>query len=387
MLWLYRFFCGYLTVAFYGEYPERVLNLCAENGISLWDSRFKKQRIFCKITVRDFMRLPLIIKKRGIRVHIYKKTGLPFIVSRYKKRGGLLAGFILLFVFLKFMSGFVWIIDVTGNKTVSDREIIKACEELGIYEGVRADKIDSKNQSQEVLLKMDSLSWAAINIEGCKLTVNVSEIKSTNKQDYPTNLKAKSDGIITHLDVTAGNCVVSVGDTVKKGDLLVSGIIEGSDGTRFVSSKGSVIAETLREITLSENFSQKRLVKTGKLKTKSVFKIFGMEIPLYLGAEKEKYESILKENRLKLFGQSLPICKYEKQFEFIKEEAVNYNNEELKARLAVGLKENLSQLGIDDFTVISEEYIVTDEGMTLKAKISALEEITNSEILIINVGN
>lgn len=387
MLWLYRFFCGYLELAFFGEYPERILNLCAKNRITLWDSRYKKQKIFCKMTAKDFLKLPQIIKNSGIRVHIYKKIGFPFIARRYKKRIGILVGAILFFAFLEFMSGFIWIIDVTGNQTVTDGEIISVCQDLGIYEGVRIKNIDSKNQSQELLLNMESLAWASLNIEGCKLTVNVSEVRKTDGQSYPTNLKASADGIITHIDVTSGNCVVSVGDTVKKGDLLVSGIIEASDGTRFVSSKGSVTAQTKRIVTVSENFSQSVSIKTGEQKSKSVLSFFGLKIPLYLGAENGNYESKLQENRASLFGQILPISLYSRSFEFLEEKTVIYNEEELKQRLEQKLKENLSEQGITDYTVKSEEFAVSGDGMSLTAEISALEEITNSEILIINIGN
>ncbi len=386
MLWIYRFLNGYLTVAFFGEYPERILNLCAKNGITLWGSHYIKQKILCKISVRDFKRLPQIIKKSGMRVHIYKKTGFPFIAARYKKRCGFRVGIILFFVFLKLMSGFVWVIDVKGNKNISANEIIAACNQLGIYEGVSKGKIDSKNQAQQLLLNMEGLSWASLNIEGCKLTVNVSEVKNTGDGDAPSNLKATKDAIIRHIDITSGNCVVGVGDTVKRGDLLVSGIIEASDGTRFVASKGSVLAETRRAFTLSAKFSQSINVKTGEKSVKSVFKIFGIEIPLYLGKETQPYKSNLKEKRFTLFGNSLPICKYTKSFEFLKTKTVSYTEIELKAQLKEKLKQKLLNKKIDNYTLLKEEYTISDDKVILKAEISAIEDITNSEKLIINVG-
>ena len=45
------------------------------------------------------------------------------------------------------------------------------------------------------------------------------------------------------MDITSGTSVVSVGQAVKKGDLLVSGIIETADVTRFVNSRGKVYAK------------------------------------------------------------------------------------------------------------------------------------------------
>ena len=67
----------------------------------------------------------------------------------------------------------------------------------------------------------------------------------------PTNLKAAADGIIKRIDVTSGNCIVKVGDTVAKGDILVSGMEERADGTKFVHSAGRVTAVIEREVTVT----------------------------------------------------------------------------------------------------------------------------------------
>jgi len=66
MLFLYRFFCGVLEVEFYGIYPEKVLNICSKSGINIWSARYVKQRIRCKMLVKDFLKLPAILRKSEI---------------------------------------------------------------------------------------------------------------------------------------------------------------------------------------------------------------------------------------------------------------------------------------------------------------------------------
>ena len=75
MLFLYRFFLGVLEIQICGVYPEKFLNLCSNNKISIWDIRFKKGKITCKIMVRDFKKMPKIFKRQGVRLHIIKKQG------------------------------------------------------------------------------------------------------------------------------------------------------------------------------------------------------------------------------------------------------------------------------------------------------------------------
>ena len=308
MLFLYRFFLGVLEIEIYGIYPEKVLNLCEKHKISIWNICFKKGKICCKINVCDFKKLPKIFKKQGVRLHILSRSGLPFFTEKYKRRFGVFAGILIFIIMLNFLSSFVWVIDVQGNKTVDAKEIITLCYEIGIKEGIKTKELDAKNKAQELLLKSDKLSWASFNVTGCILTVDVTEIKEKDDSDLlATNLISDSDGIIKHIDVTVGNCVVKVGDTVKKGDVLVSGIIESENDTKFVKSRGKIFADTVNVVTLTQDYNFNETLLTGKQMTKNVLEIFTLKIPLYLGREKGEYDSESMSKNVTVYGRPLPI--------------------------------------------------------------------------------
>ncbi len=381
MLFLYRFFCGILTVEFFGIYPEKLLNLCAKNRIGIWSARYVKQKIRCKITVRDFLRLPPILRRSGIRVHIIEKRGFPFFIKKYYKRIGVFAGLIVFVAFLQIMSGFIWVIDVVGNKTVTSSEIISVCGELGIKAGVRKAKINAKADAQELLLKMDKLAWGSLNIEGCKLTVNVTEIKEkTEDNSVATNLKASADGKITHIDVKAGNCLVKVGDMVTAGDVLVSGIIENESGTRFVHSIGEIIAETETAVMLEEKLKKEITYPTGKTKTKCVLEFFTIKIPLYIGSEKGDYTTLFTEKETRLFSQKLPIKLYFKKFVFERTEQLQLDYDtavkNLEKRLSCEYKGIVKQ---KDFTQSAD-------SVMLNANLIDKKNIAVSENLILSIG-
>lgn len=381
MLFLYRFFCGVLKVEFFGVYPEKVLNLCARNGINVWSARYKKQKICCKMIARDFLLLHKILRKSGIKVHILEKRGFPFFIRKYNKRFGIVLGFIVFFSFLQIMSGYIWIIDVVGNETVKKSEIISHCEEIGIKQGVRKSKISPKADAQELLLKNDKLAWGSLNIEGCRLTVNVTEITEKDTENaIATNLVATADGIVKHIDVKSGNCVVKVGDVVKKGDVLVSGIIENMTETKFVRSSGEIIAETTTEITLKEDFSKKVALQNGKVKNKRVFEFFNIKIPLYLGNEKGLFETENSAWQLKLFGQNLPIKVHTKKFIFKTEHTVKISPKKAEEKLKERLKAEC------EGTVKSQQITQTKEYAQLYAVIVDSRNIAKSENLILSVG-
>ncbi len=385
MLFLYRFFCGILEVEFSGIYPEKILNLCAQNRIGVWNSRFLGQKIRLFITVKDFKKLPKILRRSGIRAHILRKKGFPFFINKYKRRFGIFAGVILFFAVLQFMSSFIWIMQVQGNKTVKTTEIIAVCSELGIKIGAKSNSIDTKNRAQDLLLKMDELSWGSFNIEGCKLTVNVSEV--TPKQEdnsVATNLKASADGVIKKIDVTSGNCVVKVGDTVKKGDVLVSGIIENASETKFVHSIGTVLAETEQTITFSEPLVRKVKCPTGKVKQKSVLEFFTLKIPLYIGKEKGDFETQTKESALELFSQKLPIVLHTKKFVYTKYET---QKREYSQVCDILEDKSLSESKDNNYTVKSKEFRQDGNDVILSAIICKTQDITYSENIIFTIGN
>ena len=382
MLFLYRYFSGVLLVEFFGIYPEKLLNLCAKNGINIWSARYINQKIRAKILARDFIKLRKILRKSGIKVHIIQKNGFPFFIRKYNKRLGFLIGLVIFFFFLQVMSGYIWIIEVKGNKTVSESQIVSACNEIGIKEGIKKNKISAKADAQELLLKLDKLAWGSLNIEGCRLTVNVTEIvEKTEDNSVASNLKASEDGVITHIHVTSGNCLVKVGDIVSKGDILVSGIIENESGTKFVHSMGNIIAETETQIILEEKLSRQELIPTGKQKTKHVLNLFGVKIPLYMGRENNNYTAESSESTLKLFSQKLPIKLYSKRFIFNRIENIEIDYPKAIERLEERL------LNEHKGTVKNKEITQNDNSVILSAVLVEKKNIALSENLILGIGN
>ena len=385
IIFLYRIIFGFLRISIYGDFKERALTLCAQNGITLWNNRLKEGKIECNILVRDFRFLRSVIRGKEVKVHILKKRGVPFILNRYRKRSGIFVGAVLFFTVIQLMSGYVWIIDVEGNQKISREKILSACHSIGLDIGIRNDSFYPKLKREELMLCLDGVAWSSLNVEGSRLTVNVTEIKESDREKTYSNLKANSDGIIEKMDIISGTSVVSVGQAVKKGDLLVSGIIETADVTRFVNSRGKVYAKTIEEISLNENYSQKHLIPIGKVKTKTVIEAFGLKIPLYLGAEKGLFESEKNEKNLKLFSSNLPLKIHTKKYTFLKEERVTYSYEELCSRLEKRLKEQIEKT--ENGELKTKEFIKTEKGVTLKAEVEREQNIAIEDNLIISAGN
>ena len=383
MIYIFRFLRGYLRIAVRGDSPQRILTLAAKNRISLWNSKYKKNGIEANVYMRDFFSLPLIVRKTGLRVHILNKKGLPFVIRKNRFRLGFFSGIILMFIFLQIMSGYIWVIDVNGNSKVKSEDILNACNSIGIKVGVRSKNINAKVLREKLLLKIDSLAWCSLNVEGSRLTVNVSEIKEKTDNNEPSNLKASRDGIIKYIDVSEGDCLVKIGDTVKQGDVLVSGVRETSDGTVFSPSSGKITAETVRHYTCEKKYKQNLKIPNGRVKNKYLIELFGLKIPLYLGNETKEYTSSLKISKASLFGKSIPVTLYRRRFLFCNTKTVIYSEDELTQEINRELMDMIKKDKIEDYEMADAQAFKSEEGIKITLKISTLENIAVSQGIIV----
>lgn len=386
---LYKFIKGFLIISFTGENAEELLNIAAKNRINIWGLYCKKQCFTGCLTIKDFKRLKDIKRGKKIKVKIVKKCGLPFKLKGYNGRIGLIFGAILFFIILHFLSGYIWIIDIEGNNKVSKTEIITSCCELGITEGMKTVKIDSQNDAQRLILKRSDIAWASLNIEGCCLTVNVTEIKSdsTENKTVPTNLKASRDGVIKRIEVTSGDVIVKTEDVVKKGDVLVSGVVERLNSTVFVYSSGKVIAETERTIKKSEEYIKEYNKLNGKVSKRSVLSFFGYDIPLYLGTEKRENNSTTSRKNIMLFNKRIPLYLTTIKHNFVETKKRKYSKEELCEILTKKIDNEIKKLPVESY--IEKETLITENetGVTVSKTIICRENIAYQDEIIVGIVN
>ena len=377
---------GYLTVEIKGDCSERLINKAAFGGLHFWNLKYRKKCITGNISIDDFKELREIKRGLGVDITIVQKHGLPFKIHRYRYRYGMFMGVFIFFSILFLLSQFVWTVDVKGNINVTEKEIISLCKELNIKEGMYKNNLNSAVDAQKLLLKSKNLSWAALNLEGCVLTVSITEMRNDIplNANEPCSLKSTADGTILKIDVTAGNVEVKVGDTVRKGDILVSGIEETvEDGTLFVHSDGTVIAKTRRLLTAEGDFCEEIRFLNGKVKKHKVLSFFWLDIPLYLGKIKGEYDYKIKETPLKIFDKKIPIVFIEKECYMTETKQVNYSEEELKEKLRRKIKNQIKELKIDEYEIYEEKLEYTEKGIRVVWQIDSVENIAEKEKILL----
>ncbi len=386
-----RFLFGYVKFEAEGVFCERFINLCSYNGVKIWGIVKKQDKITAYILARDYKRLRRICRKTSMRTRVKKRYGIPFILRKFRARSGLFAGAAVAAALVYTLSLSVWNIQIEGNTRVQTAQIQSALESIGLTEGVRRDDIDTESLRHELLLSLPELSWAAINLNGTSAVIEVSEAEptDTNKDDTPCNIVADRDGRVISVDVYRGISNIQEGDAVVKGDLLISGVVDHLNGaSSFLHASGSVLAETESEISVRVDYDQIRRVRNGRVKTKRVLTFFGMEIPLYLGTEKENYELELSEWTMDIGGVNMPVKINTGTFYFVDNVSVTLSEEEALEQARQQALQTESSRYQSAEILERQEFVQYDEkGLTLTIKYLCIENIGSEEKILINDTN
>lgn len=78
---------GYVNVVIEGFFIEKFINKCISKRIFFWNTKRTKSTIFsANIGVNNFRDVVKIAKQCKCKIRINKKSGLPFVLNRYRKR-------------------------------------------------------------------------------------------------------------------------------------------------------------------------------------------------------------------------------------------------------------------------------------------------------------
>ncbi len=312
-----RYLKGYLTITVTGRFCERFINVCAAKNILLWDiKRISDHSIRCKISVPAFRKLPSITYHTGVRVHINIKHGFPFFLKRYKRRKiALFGAFIFLFLVIG-ANQFVWNIEVTGNYKIPKEKILSVLEQSGLKVGVLRKNIDPAELKKNALMSIPELAWLWVDSKGSNVIVDVREDIETPQMELITdyvNVVAKCDALVEKMTVRGGVPVVTEGDTVLAGTVLVTGKIPSSirQDIRYVRADADVFARVWYEKTEIFSLISTNRSETGRHKTHYTIDFWGNKINL-LHSDTPPYENYdIKENVHSLFGIKLITKKYD----------------------------------------------------------------------------
>lgn len=384
---LYYIF-GYVNISVEGYFIERFINICISKNVLLWNLKRKKSSfLYANIGMKDFKKIKEIAKITKCRVKIERKRGLPFLLNRYKKRKIFIASLVTILLIIFTTSNFVWNIEVRGNNTIEESEIIKDLNENGLRIGMIKQKVNSKEIINNIRLKRNDIAWIGLNIKGTNAIVTIVEADKKpdiiDENEY-CNIVTKKDGIITKINVQNGTALVKEGDIVKNGNILVGGWLEGKyTGTRYVHAKAEVEAKVW--------YSKKdkiSLIHTYEEETGNTQKAYGININNFkINFTKtlpkfQNYDTISENKRLKIFSNFyFPIEFCKTTYNELEKKEITYTIDEAKKIMQSKLEEELKKEISNPENIVNTQvnYKEEEQELTVEVIFEVLENIGTNE--------
>ena len=388
---IFGYLLGYLRVSVQGYYIERFINICRNEKITIWNlKRNKEIELLLNVRIREFKKLCNIAKKTSCKIKIKNKKGLPFLLNRYKKRKVFLILLIILIILIGISTNFVWNVEIVEENGQKLENIEKDIEEVGLQVGKLKSQIDTKELINKIRLKRDDVAWIGIEIKGTNAIVKL--VKADQKPDIVDeneycSIVSNKTGIITKINAQTGTANVKVGDTVKEGDVLINGWMEGKfTGVRYVHAKGEIEAKVWYTKSKKILYNTTQIEETGNQETKYAIKIHNFEINFSKKLSKFKiYDTIEEENKIKLFSDFyLPISIVKTTYKEQEEKPKKYNAEEAKKLGIEELEKELKQ-EIDNKNEIVNKNINTyeqEDGVEVYVTYEVLENIGTNEKIV-----
>lgn len=372
----------YCVIEINENYIYRLLN--HSGNIKLRNIVSKDNKTKITVQYHDKERVIALLEKLNINILDIQDGGTYTLLTRVPVVKAALLVSMIFILFMMINSLFIWNITVEGNYSYTAVQIRDFLDKIQIKEGIRKKVIDSDKIEKEIRRKYDDISWVCAEVKGTNLIIHIKENYMTEisvKEDKPYNIVANRDAVIRSVLVRKGKSMVKSGDKIKKGDVLISGIVDVFDEaeqklfSKLCNADGDIIGETNLDYSdkLNMKYTIKEITKNKSIYLPSItgYKWFGI-------GDNNNQNIVYTERKVKAFGnyylpfviQNYKITSYEKrEGEYTKEQAEKILNEHLVYKLSI-----LEQKG---YKIIQKNVKINKEknSYILSGKIKCLEPL------------
>ena len=246
-----------------------------------------------------------------------------------------------------------------GNIRNSTPEILGFLKEQGIVHGMARSRISCSKVAAEIRERYPDITWVSAQLDGTRLLLTVKEgifvQKTEEEKENACNIIADGTGEIVKIITRAGVPQKKEGDQCRKGELLVSGILELKNDSQEVVKYEAVHADADIYIKRQKAYYREipMLYETEEWTGKEKKGVYVRAAGLYFGigdkAEKGWNQSTEDKKIFLTESFCLPVSIgriMKKQFKTVKKEYTEDEVKELAWRILQLHEEKLIQKGV-----------------------------------------
>ncbi len=285
---IYRSARGISRMTITGAAPDLLLNRLSDKKIAFWEPvRINDFSVCFCVFRRDVEAVTVLVEGSSCDVSDRCDIGIAERVDDLLRRPVLLLGTMACILMILICQNHLLFFQVSGTQNVSPQKVIRILDELGIGVGVLGPEVKPKWIKDHVLNIVPQFQWITVTQNGCKAQIVVREREQAPERLNPrgyANVISSRDAIITEQSVLMGQPLRKVGDTVLKGEMLVSGIVDLEKIFSVVYAQAEIYGRTWhrKEVMIPEDHFEK----------------------IDLGTQSNCYWLEIGKRRIKIFGNS-----------------------------------------------------------------------------------
>ena len=247
-------------------------------------------------------------EKNGLEYTSSGTYGMPVVFRFFRRRPMLIAGSLMVALWIMYSSNIVWDIRIEGNTKTSDAEIISVLESVGFGVGTYFPSVDLEQISERFAAAQHDIAWLSVYMNNAVAEVEVREMYMDEREQHRhpvyANITAECTGVIEEVNVFEGQAAVRSGDVVRPGQVLISGVIKMKDGgARYEYAEGETIARIAVPVSVEVSCEKEKKVPTGEERHEYAVKFFKKTLNFFQkgGIIYSSYDKISTMEQLCLF--------------------------------------------------------------------------------------
>ncbi|MCL2861236.1 MAG: sporulation protein YqfD [Firmicutes bacterium] len=255
------------------------------------------------IQKKDSRKVLAILEKMCYTWSIISVFDTKTILKGCVKRLGLIITALICTIAFSFSYSFIWRIDIGGNEKVDELIIQRMLDDVGVRVGTFSRRVDA-----DALINsfnaLDDVLMSSVQMRGTTLVIRLVETIDYAPPDIPSfaDIHSRYDAEITRMIVHEGTPMVTLGERVFKGDILVGAHTMDFYGLEKIPSSASarIYGRVAFSKTVIFNETSFSLQRTGRRHVSDEYNIFGLRFGSsshdFLRYEYERKQITLFEN-------------------------------------------------------------------------------------------
>ena len=314
--------------------------------------------------------------------------GLPSLLFLCRRHPGVFCGVLLALCFFFPTRDVVFDIRATDGDFAAQVRLLAEAEAAGLTAGMRFSSVDFSAAENRILAASDRFGWVQMHRCGNVLYLNFRE-KSTHGgagEDVDcSDLVAAEDGILEELRVKSGIPQKRAGESVARGEVLISGVLSGALGEAYTRSDGVALARVERTVTVFVPRKYEIRRTTGERLEALTLSFGEKSIKIFENYGKSDGDCDIIEEKRQLtsfFGAKLPVFVTGRRRVYYETSAEVYDDARLVkvalARMGVAMRTALADAELNRATTRGE---FTEDGYRLVCGCTVVCDIGKEKII------